>query len=213
MAAFSLARKQEADGVELDVRLARDERVVVMHDSDVARTTDGRGLVAELTAAELQALDAGEGEPVPTLDDLFEAFGPTLLYNVELKDNGLWDDTLALAVADRVAAHNLENEVVISSFNPLAVRRARRHLAHSAMVALLWHHPLGRLLHHFVPAEADHPHHTLVDEAYIQWARARGYRVHVWTVDDPAEAQRLASLGVDAIITNYPARIRGALRR
>jgi glycerophosphoryl diester phosphodiesterase len=59
--------------------------------------------------------------------------------------------------------------------------------------------------------EADHPHFGLVDEAYIAWAKKRGYRTNVWTVDDPAEAQRLARLGVHGLITNKPDVIRASL--
>lgn len=211
MAAFGLAAEQGAQGIELDVRLAADGNVVVMHDRRVARTTNGRGAVAGLTTAELQALDAGLGQPVPTLDDVFQAFGPALLYNVELKDGGLANDDLILAVADRIAAYHLENQVVVSSFNPLAVRRARRHLSRTTMTAVIWARGPRWLWHLAAQTEADHPHYSLVDDAYMAWARERQYRVHVWTVDDPAEARRLARLGVHALITNKPDVISGVL--
>lgn len=164
LAAFAMAADQGADGVELDVRLAADGNVVVMHDATVARTTSGRGAVASLSTEQLRALDAGMGQPVPTLDDVFQTFGPTLLYNVELKDTSLFARGLEGAVADRIAAYHLERQVVVSSFNPLAVRRARRVLTRGTMVAVIserrrWHGLARRL----VAAEADHPHHTLVD--------------------------------------------------
>jgi glycerophosphoryl diester phosphodiesterase len=211
LAAFALAAEQGADGVELDVRLAADGNVIVIHDDSVDRTTNGHGRVRDLSTTELQALDAREGQTIPTLDDVFLAFGPSLLYNVELKDFGIADGGLAVAVADRIAAYHLENQVVVSSFNPLAVRRARRQLPRTAMVGMLWERGPRWLRHLGVRAEADHPHYTLFDEAYLAWARARQLRIHVWTVDDPAEARRLASLGIHAIITNTPQDIREAL--
>ncbi len=213
LAAFGLAAAQGADGVELDVRLSADGDVVVIHDATVDRTTGGRGQVRALRTAELQALDAGMEQGIPTLDDVFLAFGPSLLYNVELKDFGLTDGGLTVAVADRIEAYHLQNQVVVSSFNPLAVRRARKNLSRSTMVAVIWERGPRGLRHLGVRAEADHPHYSLVNQAYMAWAREHGYRVHVWTVDEPAEAQRLAALGVHGIITNKPALIRQALGR
>lgn len=213
LAAFGLAAEQGADGVELDVRLSADGDVVVIHDATVERTTGGSGVVRALRTAELQALDAGMEQGIPTLDDVFLTFGPSLLYDVELKDFGLSDGGLAVAVADRIEAYHLENQVVVSSFNPLAVRRARQNLSRTTMVAVIWDRGPRWLRHLGVQAEADHPYSALVDEDYMAWARAKGYRVHVWTVDEPAEAQRLAALGIHGIITNKPALIREALGR
>jgi glycerophosphoryl diester phosphodiesterase len=81
------------------------------------------------------------------------------------------------------------------------------------MVGILWWKRPRWLRHLGVQAEADHPYFPLVDEEYMDWAREKGYRVHVWTVDEPAEARRLAELGVHGIITNKPALIREALGR
>lgn len=211
LAAFGLAAEEGAHGVELDVRLSADGNVVVIHDATVDRTTGGAGAVARLTTEQLRALDAGMGQTIPTLDDVFQTFGPALLYNVELKGAGFRDRGLEAAVADRIAAYHLENQVVVSSFNPFALRRARRSLTRTTMVGRLWRRGPRWLAHAFAPIEADHPHYALVDQAHIEWARERGYRVHVWTVDDPADARRLASLGVHAIITNQPKKIREAL--
>ncbi len=203
LAAFELAIEQGADGIELDVQMSVDGRIMVIHDFDSARTTNGQGLVAELTAAELQSFDAGQGQRVPTLDELFETLGPRVLYNIELKYFGWRGRGLETAVADRIESFHLENNVLISSFNPLAIRRARRQLSRSVPVAILRRQDFkyGYLL---AKSEADHPHFGMVDEAYMAWARKRGYRVNVWTVDEPDEARRLAALGVNGLITNKP---------
>lgn len=214
LAAFELALAQGAVGVELDVRLSSDGRVVVIHDATVDRTTNGTGRVGEMTANALRALDTGNGAGVPTLDDVFEAFGPRMLYNVELKVSGLSDKGLAHAVAESIEAHHLQNHVVVSSFHPLAVRGARRELGATTMTGFLWYKAprLRRLMQGLLPGiEADHPYAPLVDEAYMAWARQRGLRVHVWTVDEAQEARRLAALGVHALITNRPGEIVAAL--
>jgi glycerophosphoryl diester phosphodiesterase len=211
LAAFSLALEQNADGIELDVQLCAGGAPVVMHDDTVDRMCDGIGRVADLTLAELRRLTIAGEHPIPTLDDVFDLLGRRTLYNVELKALGFDDGGLAAAVAGVIAAHNVADRVLISSFSPFTVREARRQLPRVVPVGLLRAHRLMRLAHAFVPAEADHPAHALVDEALMAWARRKGVRVNAWTVDDPAEARRLARLGVHGIITNRPALIRAAL--
>lgn len=212
LAAFAVAKLQGADGIELDVRLSADGQPVVMHDARVDRTTNGRGRVSRLTAAELQALEVSAGQSVPTLAEVFTTFGPQLLYNIELKTFGLLGNArLATAVADCIQAHDLADKVVVSSFNPLLVRQARRQLPRATMVAHLWYNRWLKYKVWLAPAEAHHPHRSLVDADYVAWARRNGWRVHVWTVDDSAEAQRLADLGVHALITNKPETIRACL--
>ena len=211
LAAFALAQAQGADGIELDVQLSADGWPVVMHDSKLERTTNGQGRVQQLSLAQLQELDAGQGQTIPTLDEVFETLGPNFLYNVELKTAAFRDDGLATAVADRIQAHHVERQTVVSSFNPLAVRWARRHLTQSTWVAHLSYKTAFNFKYSLAPSQAVHPHYRLVDAAYVAWAQKRGWRIHVWTVDNPTEAQRLVDLGVHAIITNQPEAIRQAL--
>ena len=211
LAAFALAREQGADGIEFDVQLSADGWPVVIHDAKVERTTNGHGRVQNQTVAELQGLDAGEGQSIPTLDEVFETFGPNFLYNVELKTAAFRDNGLAAAVADRIQAHHLERQTIVSSFNPWAVRWARRHLTQTTWVAHI-SYKLGLKYKCLLAAsQAAHPHYRMVDASYVAWANKMGWRVHVWTVDDLAEAQRLVDFGVQAIITNKPKLLRESL--
>ena len=208
LAAFSLAQKQRADGIELDVQLSADGKIVVFHDQTVDRVTDGSGKISELTLAEIQEFKLGNEQTVPTLDEVFELCGPSFLYNVELKYFGLGDGALETAVADRIQSHNLEDQALISSFNPFAVRRIRKHIGQRTKVAHLWHSRWLKYKVIIAKAEANNPHYSLVNEKYVHWARQHHWLINVWTVDDPVEAERLANLGVDAIITNKPQLIR-----
>ena len=158
LAAFRRAAENGADGIELDVRLSGDGDVVVIHDATVDRTTNGQGSVASMTVAELQALDAGSGEYIPTLDEVFALFGDSFLYNVELKGSGARDRGLEAAVAELITTHNLERQVVVSSFNQFSLRRARRLLPSNTMTAVLWYYPPYWRHHFFTDADADHPH-------------------------------------------------------
>jgi glycerophosphoryl diester phosphodiesterase len=209
--AFALAVEQAADGIELDVQLSADGIPVILHDSTVDRTTNGRGAVSKLTVEQLQSLDARDGRPIPTLDQVFEIFGPTLLYNVELK-SGFWPDrSLAAAVADRIESHQLEEHVLVSSFSLLAIRQARRTLSPRIPVAHLRMSSTAVWKHRLVRTEADNPYYKLVDDRYMAWAKGLNLQVNVWMVDDPAEAQRLAELDVTSIITNKPGFIRSEI--
>jgi glycerophosphoryl diester phosphodiesterase len=209
--AFALAMEQGADGFEFDVQLSADGQLVVMHDFTVDRMTNGSGSVSKLSLAELQALELPHKQTIPTLDEVFEAFGPQPLYNVEIKTMGIRETGLETAVADRIQAHHLEDRVLVSSFNPISVRRSRRYLTSRTPVANIRYRGLLNYGYLIAPSQADHPHYPLVNEKYMTWAKKHGYKINVWTVDDPDEARRLVTLGVHGIITNKPQLIRDSL--
>lgn len=208
MAAFQKALALGADGIELDVMLSADGIPVVIHDYTLERTTNGRGRVAEHTLAQLRALDAGGGEPIPTLAEVLDAFGDSLRINIELKIASAADDGLVARVAQLVAERGLFDTVLISSFNPLALWRMRRADARLAR-GLLYAPGVPLYLRRawvapFLALDAMHPHFSMVDAVYMRWARRRGYHVNVWTVNDPGEMERLLDLGVDVLITDRP---------
>lgn len=205
--AFALALNQGAHGIELDVRLSADGQLIVIHDATVDRTTNGFGRVAKMTADQINDLLVDDQHKVPTLDQVFSELGAEPLYNIELKIAKLRDPMLIAAVSDCILGHDLQEKVLISSFNLLALRHVRNLLGPRVPIGLNRSTFLTKYLHLGVAAEVDHPNHTLVSKGYMAWARSRGYRVNVWTVDDGREAQLLKQLGVNAIITNQPALI------
>jgi glycerophosphoryl diester phosphodiesterase len=213
LAAFEKAAEAGADGIELDVRLCADGVPVVIHDATVDGTTDGSGRVAEMTLAQLRQLDAGAwfdpafaGEPLPTLAETLVGVGKRLLLNIELKGEGMLDGGLAEAVVDLVKQYGLGERVLLSSFNPLVLRRVQR-IAPQIPIGLLY--TSGRLPR-FVrlasprPYAALHPHVTIAGRDHLNWIRQHNYRIYVWTVDDLSEMRRLIGRGVDGIITDVP---------
>jgi glycerophosphoryl diester phosphodiesterase len=224
LAAFEKAVELGADGIELDVHLSADGVPVVIHDFAVGATTDGTGRVAEMDLAQLKQLDAGSrfdpafaGERIPTLEEVLQAFGDRLLLNVELKSTSPRDNGLEQAVLALVEQYGLGSRVLLSSFNPFSLRRAKK-IAPHVRAGLLYAPDLPLFLSHawlapLFPHEARHPEHTMVDARYMAWAHRRGYRVNVWTVDDPEEMRRLIGLGVSAIITNVPDVLREVLKK
>jgi glycerophosphoryl diester phosphodiesterase len=216
LSAFRLAAELGADGVELDVQLSKDGEVVVIHDLTVDATTNGGGAVAEKTLSELQTLDAGSwfdaafvGEHIPTLQEVMDAVGHRLLLNVEIKlPFALANTGLEAEVVRLIEDNNLVDRVLVSSFHPLALRRVKS-LNRRIPTGLLYAHDLPiylrwTLLVSLAPHEARHPNWAMITPDYVQAMKARGYRINVWTVDDPDEMRRLLDWGVDAIITNHP---------
>jgi glycerophosphoryl diester phosphodiesterase len=215
LAAFLLAIDLGADGIELDVQLSKDGELVVIHDFALESTTNGQGPVSARTLAELRELDAGSwfdpvfaGQRIPTLQEVIDGVGDHLLLNIELKTASLRDDGLAAAVVRAIEDNRLLVRVIVSSFNPLAVWRVKRlnpwiatGLLYSPDMPFFLRRPW---LRRFLKVNALHPDYKLVDSDYVPWAKRQGYRVNVWTTDDPGEMWQLLRKGVDAIITNRP---------
>ena len=215
MAAFRLAAEMGADGVEFDVQLCKDGEAVVIHNPRVDETTDGSGEVADFTLAELQELDAGSwfatefaGERIPALVQVLHELGPRMVLNVELKTWSLLSNDLEAEVVRLVEDTNMVHQVIISSFNPLALWRIRR-LNRFISTGLLYapdqpRYLRDRWLQPLVRPNALHPRWDMLDQADVAAAHRRGLRVNPWTCNDPDTTSRLVSWGVDAIITDQP---------
>ncbi len=223
LAAFRLAVEQAADAIELDVDLTCDGQVVVMHDATIDRTTDGHGRVTDLTLAEIRRVDAGgwksaafNGERVPLLEEVFEAVGQRVLINVEIKGMSPRGNGIEAKVAGLIEKHDLIDRVIISSFNPFILRRAKRispRLACGLIHALdlpiflrdAWLAPL-------IPdLNARHPHYSQVNPAMVDRLHRRDLAVNVWTVNQAGIARTMARAGVDGLMGDDPILIREAL--
>jgi glycerophosphoryl diester phosphodiesterase len=219
--AFELAAEQGADGIELDVWLSKDRQLVILHDSTLDHTTNSTGYIWDKTLVELKDLDASHSFKdkygvvvIPTLDEVFEAVGKRLLINVEIKADAGMISGVEQAVADKIAYFGLEQRTIVSSFSADVLRNFRGIKPEVA---------IGFLHAEETPAEqweiinemiyeARHPHHTLIDDEYMTYAKSQGWRVNTWTVNDAARGLELQQLGVDAIITNHPDMLLRALR-
>jgi glycerophosphoryl diester phosphodiesterase len=217
-AAFRRARTDGADGVELDVLLAATGEVMVFHDDDLARLGGRPERVGDLPYATLRDVKLPGGTTIPTLEEALEACGPDLLVNVELKASELGVAKVAAlveAVAEVIARTDSARRVLVSSFNPWAVRLWMRR-APSVRAALLFERlsmlPLRRAwLAPWLRPFALHPELVLCSAERVAAWKRRGYMVNVWTVDEPAALAACRRMGVDGVITNDPARTRAAL--
>ncbi len=188
--AFRLALTLGADGVELDTRRAARGELVVHHDPELAGTPVRR-LVDPPLPGLSAALDAGAGGIV----------------NVELKTDGDLPGGVASALCGLLRRRGGRDRVLASSFDPAALRTVRA-LRPDIPTALVVgpDGDLGVALREVAQARhrALHPNAALVDRSLVERARALGLALHVWTVNDADELQRLAGLGVDGLITDVP---------
>lgn len=220
--AFAKALEMGVAGIELDVHCSKDGKLVVIHDATLERTTTGTGNVGDYTAAELAKVDAGSrfhadfaGTGVPTLDEVFDLVGNRCLINVEVKTaDPLGGDQVEPLLA-MIKARNLYDGVIISSFNPVSLIKVRW-LDPKVRLGLLYYLPMTPWLRNawFTPImqpDAVHPHYSLIDEAHMTWARGHNCAINVWTVNELDEAKRLATLGVDVIMSDVPDQLMAGL--
>lgn len=225
-AAFALAATLGAQMIEVDVRLTRDRHLLVCHDGDVARTTNGAGAIHELDLEAIQRLDAGyrftsdgsrtfpfrgAGCQIPTLGAALEAIPETIEVNVEIKASDAASneaDVVSALLAFLASRRHLANRLLISSFSRAAIERviqARPEIRTGYLFT-----PdvsLEAALRYVVDAghKALHPHESMVrDPSLVEVVHSAGVAVNVWTVDDPARMRELIRDGVDGIITNRP---------
>ena len=208
IAAFELALTQQADAIELDVKLSADGHVVVIHDSTVDRTTNGRGRVKDLSLSELRSLDAGNsfsekfhGEKIPTLDEIFETVGRRTFINVELTNYNTPRDHLVEMVCMLVKKHQLQKRILFSSFLGSNLSKARSYLPDVprgllALNGLLgsWARSFGFV---FGKYQALHPYLKDMTQQEALRVHRLNRRVHVWTVNDEQDMRRLFDWGVD----------------
>lgn len=192
-------------GIEIDVHCAGGE-LVVIHDAKLQRTTNGQGYVARKTLEELRALDAGMGERIPTLREVFETVNRAAFINIELKGKRTAAPVTAL-IREFVANHGWQYEdFMVSSFDRGQLRAVKDP---KIPIALLLTRPtrLYGLSARRVKATAVNPAARFVTAKFVQDAHRRGLRVFPYTVNAPGEIARLRKLGVDGVFSDFPERV------
>ena len=199
-----------AHGIEVDVRTV-DGELVVIHDATLNRTTNGRGYIARKSFIELRELDAGHGERIPTLREVFETIDRRAFINVELKGRRTVGMVCAL-IEEFVGTWGWSyDDFLVSSFH-------RRELAQitnrQIRIGLLLARP--SLLYHFTSrrlrAWSVNVALRYTSQPFVEDAHRRGLKVFVYTVNAPADISRMHAIGVDGIFTDYPERACGASR-
>jgi glycerophosphoryl diester phosphodiesterase len=220
MAAFRKAVAMGATFIETDLQMSRDAHLVAIHDATVDRTTNGQGVVHDMTLSELRRLDAGSwfgsefvGERIPTLEELL-AFSKKndVVFYLEIKPQGSWGGEHALIGALRESGE-IPRAVVIS-FDASVVLKLRK-IEPTLMTGLLYDGQIEKPLDKAVEVGARQVavRGDLVTPALLSAARKKDLQVVCWTVNNSAHMRALMAAGVDGIMSDYPDRLVAAVKQ
>ena len=211
--AFRKAYESGADGIELDVRLTRDDQLVVFHDRSLKRIGGTSGLVTNASLEEIRSLDVGEwfgpefrGVRAPTLDEVFESLPRNFLVNVEMKAVIDRMRLIAHKVADVVRRHNRRGSSLVASFNPISLWELRK-IDPGISRGYIWsrRHPppiRSRCFSCLVRAHWYDPAHDSYNPRLMQKMRNRGVRTLAWDVDFGRDLSRMVAARLDAVVTD-----------
>jgi glycerophosphoryl diester phosphodiesterase len=196
---FKKAVEIGVDAVELDVRKTKDNQLVVIHDADVKRTTDGKGSVSELTLEEIKGFSAEKGEKIPTLKEALDFLDKKVKIVIELKEAGFEEKVLAA-----VHAKGLQKNVVFVSFIEEALRKVREldKEVETGLIYVKHKNPVKAALE--LKASYLLPLYRFTHTANVKKAHENGLKVIVWTINTPEEVAEYAAKGVDGIASDKP---------
>lgn len=214
--AFQKAIELKADCIEFDVHQTKDGEIVIMHDNNTLRTTGHFGLIKRMKLSELKELDCGDGEKIPTLEELFQIAKGKICLNCEIKARGL-----AAKVIELLRESDMVEQTIISSFKRDVLLEIQNTNSEIKLASLeptrtgwirSW---LSRkeLLNVAVERNfyAINPFHKLVTSTFVEKAHKNNIKIFPWTVNSESRIRKLVQLGVDGIITNYVSRAKDVL--
>jgi len=196
---FKKALEIGVNAVELDVRKTKDNQLVVIHDADIKRTTNGKGLVSELTLKEIKEFSTEKGEKIPTLKETLDFLDKKVKIIIELKEAGVENQLLSL-----VHENGLQKNVVIVSFIEEALRKVRERdkEVETGLIYVKHKNPIKAALD--LNATYLLPLYRFTHTANVQKAHENGLKVIVWTVNKPEEVAEYTKKEVDGITSDKP---------
>lgn len=215
LASFEKALSQGVDGIELDVRMAKDGELVISHDATVDRLSDTVGYIFKKNLKQLKKMDFGKkfskkykGEPIATFEEVLNLTADhDITLHIELKNDPNMPKDLEEKVLDAVASAGAESKAIYSSFDHQALEKIYK-INPDTRLGLLFHinliDPFAYIDRLNIPVYALHPNHIYVDKKYVKAAHKRDMRVNIYTVNQKAWAKDYQKMGVDGLITNDP---------
>lgn len=213
IAAFSAAVRLGYTHLETDARVTGDGVALAFHDQVLDRVTNSTGVVARLPWSEVQSARIMGREPIPRLDELIDAF-PQCHFNIDVKSNAAIGPTL-----DAVRRTSAWSRVRLAAFSHRRLQLLRQAAGPNVATALSPREVLACLARRLRPpryaSAAQVPTGwsklALVTQGFVERAHALGIEVHVWTINEPSEMERVLNLGVDAVMTDRADLLRDVL--
>ncbi|GLX67972.1 glycerophosphodiester phosphodiesterase [Paenibacillus glycanilyticus] len=231
LAAFRQAVASGADYIEIDLQLTKDGHIIAMHDHTVNRTTNAKGKVASMSLEAIKQLDAGSwfnkhhpmyakgeyaNQQVPSLEEIFRAFGRNIHYVLEIKDTaynpGIEDKLLAL-----IRRFQLEDHVIIQAFDARSLKKIHRMNDRIILLQLIWYNTPARITDSSLRkikryAQGISPNFPKLNRAYVRKVQKAGLQIYPYTVNYQLTMDRALDFGVDGIFTDYPDKLREVLK-
>jgi glycerophosphoryl diester phosphodiesterase len=221
ISAFKAAIDSGADGIETDIHLSRDGVIVITHDENIKRVSDGEGLVKDMSYEELLKYDFGrwkderfKGEKIPTLSELLDLIeGTDMVLNIEIKMGFPFYPEIEEKALAMVTERGVLDRIIFSSFNHYSMAKIKK-LNPSAKVAPLYSEGIFEPFNYAKTFDsyAIHPSKAVIFKPIVEDCHKLNIKVNVWTVDEIETAKKLEEMGVDALITNQPLELIKSLR-
>jgi glycerophosphoryl diester phosphodiesterase len=199
ISSFKRAIEMGSDAIELDVHRTKDGELVVIHDEDVSKTTNGEGKVGELTLKEIKELEVEGGEEIPSLEEAFDFIDKRVKILVELKEAGYVEQVYGL-----IKEKDQLDNVIVISFNEAPLRKIRE-LDEDIEIGYVYART-KKPLETAVDIGANYvlPLHHFTHTSTVEKAHEKGLKVIVWTVNDEEDVKEMKEKGVDGIASDKP---------
>lgn len=195
--AIKRAIEMKTDFVEVDVRRSKDGELIIMHDADINRTTNGNGFVKDKTLQELKKFDAGHGEEIPTLEDVIEIVKNKVGLVIEIKEPGTEDK-----IVEKINQNGIKN-VILTSFYHEIIKNVSKLNSDLDTGIIFVGQPVN--VHKLVfdaNANIIFPSYRYMNEEMVKQTKKHGITIYPWAIDDIEIFKKFAEMGVDGIITN-----------
>lgn len=206
--AFRKAIDLGCDGIELDVHLSSDDEIIVIHDYTIDRTTNGNGVVNQMKLSELKTFLIDDRYEIPTLSEVFELLNHNFLINIELKSYETADKVVEIIEKFVLEKNRNYNNFIVSSFDWNALQQVR-FLNDKIQIGVLTATDLDLAFAFakFIKAKTINPYFHLLNEVNVAKLQEKGFEIHSWTVNEIEDIQKMKTLKVNAIISDFPDRI------
>jgi len=195
------------DWIEFDLRESKDGVLVVIHDATVDRTTNGKGKVCDMTFEELEKLDAGDGQKIPSLQQVIDLAKGRVKMDMEIKENGIEGD-----VVDTIEKNGIADQCMVSSFIYDSTKKVKEIGPNIMTAAIMDKMPEDvekclDMLFDDVNTRTLMISKKIVTEPFVGEIGRLGFKVGIWNADTPEEIERYAAMDPFYLCGNYPERL------
>lgn len=212
-AAFKKAVEMRVDMISCDVRRCKSGEIVVINDTKVDRTTNGRGSIKSKPLIEIKVLNAGQGEKIPTLQEALDSIGKNVKININIKEKAAIEPTVQI-ILDYIIKKNWKPEsFLLSSTKFFKLQKMKEIYSFLTISPVIVFFPkfFARTLISSRPFSL-HVDKKFISKSFVDYVHKQKMKVYVWTVNDRSTLEIMKELGVDGVITDYPDKIKQLLR-